>query len=380
MPSRLFALLVSAVLFSTQSNAESDAGRMTRYYAKHGVQAAAIQTLLDMECGNSAVRKFASRGLKAGRGGLPGVPKWWRELNPVKPSMSLDQEVQVGLRVAGRLLNDFKIVDDEKAQTYINLLGRYVTGKSMRPGLRYRFAILKAKDPMAYAAPGGFVFVSSGLVKLLDNEDELAFVLAHEAVHVARYHGVNSVENATAVRHARDAFTDLEVQNNTDASNRKELEAVTGKAFKKFMDYTRSIEKERAGGNFNEAFDDLERTEQRGIQLDQEDEELDLDVFADHSYRVATGFRNRTEEFESDVLGLDIIVRSGYSKEASASLLDKLRVAIGDTPFVLDDSTHPRFTDRIKSVKKHMAARWRRSNRRMVHTSSRFGLFQKSLK
>ncbi|MDP6113281.1 MAG: hypothetical protein QGG53_15570, partial [Planctomycetota bacterium] len=71
MPSRLFALLVSAVLCSTQSNAESDAGRMTRYYAKHGVQAAAIQTLLDMECGNSAVRKFASRGLKAGRGGLP---------------------------------------------------------------------------------------------------------------------------------------------------------------------------------------------------------------------------------------------------------------------------------------------------------------------
>ena len=379
MPSRLFALLVSALLCSKSSEAESDAGRMTSYYAKHGVQASAIQTLLGLDYSDSSVRKFASRGLRPGRGGLPGVPKWWSELNPVKPGMSLEQEMQVGLRVAGRLLNDYKTVDDEKAQTYINLLGRYVTSKSMRPGLQYRFAILQAKDPMAYAAPGGFVFVSTGLVKLLENEDELAFVLAHEAVHVARFHGVNSVENATAVRHAKDAFTDLEVQKSTADNNRKELEAVTSKAFKKFMEYTRGIEKERAGGNFKDAFDDLERTEKKGIQLDQEDEELDLDVFADHSYRVATGFRNRTEEFESDVLGLDVIVRSGYGKDASAALLDKLRVAIGDTPFVLDDSTHPRFTDRIKSVKKHMNSRWRRSNRRMTHTGSRFEHFKNSL-
>lgn len=380
MPFRLFALVaLAAALCFRHSNAENDAGKMTRYYAKHGVQVSAIQKLLDLEYSDSEVRKFASRGMKEGPGSLPGVPQWWGELSAVKPTMSLEEEVQVGLRVAGRLMSDFKPVDDQKAQTYLNLLGGYVTSKSMRPRLQYRFAILEAKDPMAYSTPGGFVFVSTGLVKLLETEDELAFVLAHEAVHVARFHGVKGVENATAVRHSNDALTDLEVESNTAQNDRKELEDVTSKAYKKFMNYTRSIEKERASGNSNDAFDDLDRTVQKGGQLDQEDEELDLDVFADHSYRVGTGFRNRTEEFESDILGTDIIVRSGYSNEASASLLDKLRVAMGDTPFVLDDATHPRFADRIKSVKKHIAERWGRSNRRMVHTGSRFEQFKKSL-
>ncbi len=71
---------------------------------------------------------------------------------------------------------------------YVNKIGRALAIVSNRPDIKYRFAILNTNDVNAYSAPGGYIYVTKGLLKAAENEAELAGVLAHEIAHVSERH------------------------------------------------------------------------------------------------------------------------------------------------------------------------------------------------
>jgi predicted Zn-dependent protease len=78
-------------------------------------------------------------------------------------------------------------------QNYLNLVGNAVATNSKRPTIPYQFAVLDSQVQNAFAAPGGVIFVSKALIGLIENESELAGVLAHEVGHVAAKHAISSI-------------------------------------------------------------------------------------------------------------------------------------------------------------------------------------------
>lgn len=97
---------------------------------------------------------------------------------------STDEEIQIGRQIAGNLLGAAPLVADAKLQRYVNQVGRWVALQSDRPNLPWHFGVIDSTDINAFAAPGGYVFVTRGLYQKLNNEAELAGVLAHEISHV----------------------------------------------------------------------------------------------------------------------------------------------------------------------------------------------------
>lgn len=78
-------------------------------------------------------------------------------------------------------------------QRYVSRVGTLVALQSERPSLPYSFAVVQNPDPTALALPGGFVLVSTGLLRELHSESELAAILGHEISHVAQKHGLEIV-------------------------------------------------------------------------------------------------------------------------------------------------------------------------------------------
>ncbi len=98
------------------------------------------------------------------------------------------EEIAIGRQIAGNLLGASPLVKDAKLQKYVNQVGEWVASQSERPDLPWHFGVIQSDDVNAFAAPGGYIFVTQGLYRLLDNEADLAGVLAHEIGHVIRKH------------------------------------------------------------------------------------------------------------------------------------------------------------------------------------------------
>jgi predicted Zn-dependent protease len=113
-----------------------------------------------------------------------------------KPATSQDEEIAIGRQIAGNLLGASPLVKDAKLQKYVNNVGRWVANQSERPDLPWHFGVIDSNDVNAFAAPGGYIFVTKGLYKLLQNEAELAGVLAHEIGHVIRQHHLKILQQS----------------------------------------------------------------------------------------------------------------------------------------------------------------------------------------
>ena len=111
------------------------------------------------------------------------------------------QEYYLGRTLAAQSVSQTPVVDDAAAENYVNLVGHYLAIHSARPETYrgYQFAILQSKDPMAFSFPGGYVFVSTGMLKFLNSEDELAAVLSHELAHLRLQHPQKSIQAANRV-------------------------------------------------------------------------------------------------------------------------------------------------------------------------------------
>jgi predicted Zn-dependent protease len=90
-------------------------------------------------------------------------------------------------------------VKNEALQKYVNLVGNAVAANSKRSTIPYQFAVLDSPVQNAFAVPGGVIFVSKALVAILDDESELAAVLAHEVGHVSAKHALKSTQRAQLI-------------------------------------------------------------------------------------------------------------------------------------------------------------------------------------
>lgn len=89
-----------------------------------------------------------------------------------------------------------KPVANEALQQYVNLVGAAVARSSLRATIPYHFAVLDSPVQNAFAAPGGVIFISKALLDTLQDEAELAAVLAHEVGHVSAKHALKSTRRA----------------------------------------------------------------------------------------------------------------------------------------------------------------------------------------
>ena len=88
------------------------------------------------------------------------------------------------------------LVDDEALQSYVEAIGLEMARSSERPDLPWRFRVLDDASPNAFALPGGFIYVTRGLVDLMGSEAQLATVLGHEIGHVTARHSVSQISRA----------------------------------------------------------------------------------------------------------------------------------------------------------------------------------------
>ena len=100
---------------------------------------------------------------------------------------SIEREMALGKQLAQEVQRQAKVVEDPLISEYINRLGQTLVRNSDAK-VPFTFQIIEGETPNAFALPGGYVFVYTGLIKLADEEDEMAAALAHEIAHVAARH------------------------------------------------------------------------------------------------------------------------------------------------------------------------------------------------
>jgi predicted Zn-dependent protease len=103
-------------------------------------------------------------------------------------NLSDAEEAELGFGMSQQFLSNQRLVADEALQRYINSVGVWVTQQSERPNLPWRFAVIEGEAPNAFAVPGGYVFITRGMLALAETESELAGILGHEISHVVRKH------------------------------------------------------------------------------------------------------------------------------------------------------------------------------------------------
>jgi predicted Zn-dependent protease len=103
------------------------------------------------------------------------------------------EEVRFGREVAARVIARFGLYENPGLMKYVNLVGHAISRNTNRPELEFRFAILNTDEINAYAAPGGYIFVTRGALAKMQDEAELAGVLAHEMGHVVEKHVVKEL-------------------------------------------------------------------------------------------------------------------------------------------------------------------------------------------
>lgn len=112
---------------------------------------------------------------------------------------SPEEETRIGRQISGNLLGAVPLVRDDKLQNYVNLVGNWVAAQSGRTDISWHFGVLDTEDINAFAAPGGYVFVTKGLYRRLNNEAQLAGVLAHEIAHVTRKHHLKVLKQSSLI-------------------------------------------------------------------------------------------------------------------------------------------------------------------------------------
>lgn len=105
----------------------------------------------------------------------------------------IEAEILFGRELSARILGNYRLVDDEKMNRYVNLVGKAVALHGGRPEIIYRFGVLDSDEINAFAAPGGYVFITRGALMKMDNEAQLAAVLAHEIAHIEKKHVVREL-------------------------------------------------------------------------------------------------------------------------------------------------------------------------------------------
>jgi predicted Zn-dependent protease len=159
---------------------------------------------------NTSTRIRSARARRAGRTRLPGARTALALLlalstacvkNPVTGARELSlvsksQEIAMGQEAAKQVESTIGLVDDAEMQGYVSRVGLRLATHSERPDLPWKFAVVDDPTPNAFALPGGPIYITRGLLSLMDSEAELAGVLGHEIGHITARHSVSQISRA----------------------------------------------------------------------------------------------------------------------------------------------------------------------------------------
>lgn len=120
-------------------------------------------------------------------------------LSPPVQAFSLGDEKKAGEQIQATIHQEFALLDDPDIDQYVSRLGREILAVAGPQYFDYRFYVIDDRDFNAFAAPSGLVFVNSGLIEAMDNENELVGVMAHEIGHVVRRHIADRIDKGSKI-------------------------------------------------------------------------------------------------------------------------------------------------------------------------------------
>lgn len=140
-------------------------------------------------------KRFAIGGLVLALA-LSGCARNYVSKNRQFKLISEKTEIEIGRKAKAEIVKEYGTYHDLDWQVYLDEVGQKVAKQSDRPNLAYDFTILDTDLLNAFALPGGYIFVTRGILVELADEAELAVVLGHEITHVAAWHGVDMLQRA----------------------------------------------------------------------------------------------------------------------------------------------------------------------------------------
>ena len=120
-------------------------------------------------------------------------------------AMSEAEEIEIGKKAHKAILQKYRVYNNPGLQKYIAYVGNKLAEKGDRPHLKYSFLVLDSEEVNAFALPGGYIYITRGLMAYLNNEAELAAVLGHEIGHVTGRHAAKQ-ESASKIAKAGSAL------------------------------------------------------------------------------------------------------------------------------------------------------------------------------
>ena len=209
---------------------------------------------------------------------------------------SLEKEIAMGKELAQEVERQAKIIDDPIIAEYVNRVGQNLVRNSDAK-VPFTIKVIDSEEVNAFALPGGFFFVNSGLVSKAESEAELAGVMAHEIAHVAARHGTKQASRATLANYL--SIPLIFMGGWTGYGVRQAASVLIPVSFLKFS---------------------------RGM------------------------------EEEADVLGLQYMYKAGYDPTAFVDFFEKIQTLEKKKPGTMSKvfSTHPMTDDRIKKSQKNI--------------------------
>ena len=224
------------------------------------------------------------------------VEKTWQDLTP-------EQEYYIGRAVAAQVFQTYPPLDRPQANEYLNLLGQSLAIFSDRPETfgGYHFLLLDSDEINAFAAPGGLILVTRGMVRCCQSEDELAAVLAHEITHVEKKHGLSAIKQGRLTS----AFTIIASESAKQMGG-EELASLTRE--------------------FEGSVGDVVMT-------------------------LTTSGYSRKQERSADAAAVEILRRAGYPEMAMVTMLERMDQRLADAGGLGFAKTHPSAKDRADAVR-----------------------------
>jgi len=226
---------------------------------------------------------------------------------------SIEKEIAIGKQLAQEVEKQAKLVDDPVVAEYVNRIGQNLVRNSDAK-VPFTIKVLDTEEVNAFALPGGFFFVNSGLILKADNEAELAGVMAHEIAHVACRHG-------------------------TKQATRGEIAQIAMIAASIAIPYGWTGYAVMQGANM----------------------------------AIPLGFLkfSRVFESEADLLGLEYMYKTGYDPTAFVDFFEKIQTLEKRKPGTVSKvfSTHPPTDDRIVAAQKNIATILKAKPEYVVNTS-----------
>ncbi len=203
------------------------------------------------------------------------------------------EEIKYGRAIAARILGKHKAYDNPALLKYVNLVGASLALSTNRPELEFHLTILDTEELNAYAAPGGYIFITKGALKYMKDEAELAGVIAHEVAHITERHVVK----------------ELKIKGTDDSSDLARL----------------------AGGSSGAARAAFGQAIEKGLEL----------IFKD-------GYK-KEDEMQADKTSVTISTLSGYDPTGLARYLNRIKSIKEKNP-PPTDSNHPSFDARTLQI------------------------------